>query len=140
MLVEGRPKPDFSQKMIAFDAYTLAYTGTMNTITGRCIPTIALRQSNNAGGHYFMSLYTGRCIHIYDWKELPIDKYVIERLESLADAENQPIVHQGYPILEWASGELINEKVDEEVPHENLMVDVYRNTDNDENEVQDIIV
>ena len=28
----------------------------------------------------------------------------------------------------------------EEVPHENLMVDVYRNTDNDENEVQDIII
>jgi len=43
----------------------------------------------------FMSLHTGRRIHGYAWKELPIDEYVIAWVESLADGENQPMMHNG---------------------------------------------
>ena len=49
-----------------------------------------------------MSLHTGRKIHRCDWKELSIEKYVIEKVESLAESENQPIMYQGYPNVEWA--------------------------------------
>ena len=97
MLVEGIQKPDFSQRMIAFGAYALVYSGTTNTINVRTTPVISLRKSNNAAGHYFMSLHTGRRIHGYNWKELPIDEHVIERAESLAEVENQTIMHHGYP-------------------------------------------
>jgi len=73
MLVEDRPKPGFSQKMINFGAYALFYKGTTKITTARATPAIALRNANKAGGYYFMSLHTGRRIHGYNSKELPID-------------------------------------------------------------------
>ena len=54
---------------------------------------IALRKSNNVGRHYFMSLRTGRKIHGFQWNELSIDDYVVERVEVLAEEEKQPIMH-----------------------------------------------
>ena len=33
----------------------------------RTIPAIALRESNGVGGHYFMSLESGRPIHANKW-------------------------------------------------------------------------
>ena len=75
-IVEGKPKMDFKRDMIAFGAYALVYTDTSNNNTPRTVPAIALRMSNNAGGHYFMSLHSGKRIHGYKWKELPIDEHV----------------------------------------------------------------
>ena len=49
-------------------------------------------------------------------------------------------MHQDYPNFEWAPGEVINDEVDEEVLQEILIVDVFGNVDNDENEVLDILV
>ena len=63
---------------------------------GRSTPAIDLRMSNNDGGYYFISLHTGKHIHDYRWKELPVDKYVIERVESLAKNEAQPIMRYPY--------------------------------------------
>ena len=80
----------------------------------RAVPAIALRRSNNAGGHYFMSLYSGKRIHGYKWKELPIDDYVINRVEELAEAEDQPVMHNGLPNFEWSPGEPI-EDIEENV-------------------------
>ena len=73
-------------------------------------------------------------------ENVPINEHIIERVESLAEVENQTIVHQGYPNFERAHGELINDKVDEEIPQETLIGHVYGNTDSAKNEVQDIIV
>ena len=56
----------------------------------KAIPAIALRESNRQGGHYFMSLATGKRLHSYNWTRLPPDD-VIERVEELANQENQPI-------------------------------------------------
>ena len=83
MLVEGRPKPDLSQKMITFGAYALVYTGITNNTTERAPPAISRRTSNNAGGYYLMSLHTIKQAHRYDQKDLSIDKYVIKGLKSI---------------------------------------------------------
>ena len=83
--------------MIVFGAYALVYTGTSNSMKSRAVPAIALRRSNNAGGHYFTSLHTGKIIRGYKWQELPLDEHVIERVEAMAEQEEQPIqprVHQ----------------------------------------------
>ena len=51
-----------------------------------------------------MSLLTGKQLHAYNWTELPIDDYVIDRVEVLAKDENQPVMTNGYPIFERAPG------------------------------------
>ena len=111
--MEGKPKMDFNKNMIAFGAYALVYTDTSNNNTPRTVPAVALRMSNNAGGHYFMSLHSGKRIHGYKWTELSIDKHVIERVEQLAAKEDQPIMHRRMPCFEWAPGIEI-EDIDEE--------------------------
>ena len=100
-IVEGKPKPNFGAKMITYGSYALVHSGTSNDMKSRAIPAIALRKSNNDGGHYFMNKHTGRHIHGYHWTELPIDEYVISRVEKLAEDEKQPIMHNGVPCFEW---------------------------------------
>ena len=86
-IVLGRHNVDFSTTKIEFGAHVMVYTTTDNTMKERSIPSIALRPSNDAGGYYFMSLYTGEKIHAYHWTEVPIDKGVIDRVEELAYEE-----------------------------------------------------
>ena len=62
-IIEGKPKFDFSRAMITFGSYAMVYTSTTNSMKRRSVPAIALRRSNSAGGHYFMSLYSGKRIH-----------------------------------------------------------------------------
>ncbi len=75
---------------MTFGAYCEVYTGTNNTIEQRSIGAIALRPSNNEGGYWFMSLESGRKIHVYIWNELPIPDHVVQRVEELASNENVP--------------------------------------------------
>ena len=78
-----------------------------NTMSSRSVPEIALEESNENGGHYFMNLYTGRRIHSHEWKELPIDDCVIERVKELAKNEQKkgrPITKEKFTILEWSPG------------------------------------
>ena len=113
-LVEGKPKLDLKRKLIPFGAYALVYTRTTNDNQPRAVPAIALRMSNNAGGHYFMSLHTGKRIHGFQWDELPIDEYVIERVEALAEEQNQPLMHRGKPCFVWSPGVEIEDIYEEE--------------------------
>ena len=64
-IVEGKPKPNMNNKHIVFGSYAIAYTGTTNNMRARGVPSIALKSSNDSGGHYFMNLYTGRTLHSY---------------------------------------------------------------------------
>ena len=121
-IVEGKAKLDLARKMITFGSYALVYTGTSNTMKSRAVPGIALRRSNSAGGHYFMSLHTGKRIHGYIWDELPIDEYVIERVESLAEEQGQPLMRDGVPNFEWAPGHVV-EDVWNEDPGEILAIE-----------------
>jgi len=67
MIVEGRPKIDFSKKKVVFGTYVLVTEGSDNSMKGRATPAIVLRMSNNDGGYFFMSLHTGKRIHGYQW-------------------------------------------------------------------------
>ena len=98
-IVLGLPKPNMKHKTIVFGAHAMVYTGTNNKMNARSIPAIALNASNEHGGHYFMSLYSGKRIHGYEWRELPIDEEVITRVEELAEEEEAPEMKRGYPIF-----------------------------------------
>ena len=87
MIMEGIPKLDLNKKMILFGTDELAYIGTSNTIISRATTAVALMISNDVGGQYSMCIHTGKHIHMYIWNELPINKYVIERVERLAEDE-----------------------------------------------------
>ena len=100
-IVLGLPKPNMKYKTIVFGAHAMVYTGTDNKMNARSIPAIALNASNEHGGHYFMSLYSGKRIHSYEWRELPIDEEVITRVEELAEEEEAPEMKRGYPIFTW---------------------------------------
>jgi hypothetical protein len=51
-----------------------------------------------------MSLSTGRRLHCYQWTELPVPDYVIDRVEEMATKEKQPVMTNGHPIFEWRPG------------------------------------
>ena len=122
-IVTGRQLPDFNNKHIPFGAYAWVFTKTTNTMKARRVPAIALCPSNEWGGHYFMSLYTGKKLHSYDWVETPIDDEVIARVEELAEAEGQPIVSDHMPLFEWGIGREILEIEEDK--------DEYTHVDND---------
>ena len=84
MIVEGRPKPDLNKKRINFGSFAFVYTGTNNNMKTRSVPAIALRQSNQDGGHYFMNIETGQRMNCYDWDELPITESAIKMVEKRA--------------------------------------------------------
>jgi hypothetical protein len=79
-IVQGIPSPDMNTKRIVYGSYAMVYIGTKNNMTRRSVPAIAMSPSNKHGGHHFMSLYTGKKLHSYEWKELPIDMEVIARV------------------------------------------------------------
>ena len=83
----GKINPDFNQERIVFGAYALVYTCTINGINTRSIPPIALNDSDNHIGDYFIRLYTGKRLHSYEWTELPIDKKIIEQVKQLSSDE-----------------------------------------------------
>ena len=99
-IVKGKSKIDLSTEKISFGSYLLVYTGTINDIKTRAVPTIALRRSNSLGGHYFMNLYSGKQIRGFKYEKLPIDKYVIARVEDVAEEEEQLVMHKVMPNFE----------------------------------------
>ena len=57
-IVIDRPKPNFNHKKITFGSYAMVYTRTTSTMKRRSVPAIALKESNNHGGFFFMLLHT----------------------------------------------------------------------------------
>ena len=114
-IVLGHSKPDMSIKRIPFGSYALVYTQTSNDMKSRSVPSIALSEANEKGGHFFMSLYTGQKIHGFGWEELPIHDDVISRVEELAEDEKQPRLLNRVPLFEWAPGYKITDEEDENV-------------------------
>ena len=100
-IVEGKSKPNFQYKHLAFGTYCMVYIGTKNNMKARSVPGLALSPSNEWGGHYFMSLLTGRKIHGYKWIEVPMGQDVIDRVHALAQDEKQPALVDGTVAFEW---------------------------------------
>ena len=153
-IVEGVSKPDFKYKRVCFGSYALVWVRTTNDMTRRAIPCIALRQSNRQGGHYFMSLYSGRRIHSYHWESLPISDDVIQQVEEMATEESQPTMHDKQPIFEWQPGlpistgdyddttEITNDTSDEDESNDTIynnvpIVEDVDSVDENENELED---
>ena len=65
-IVEGISKPNMKYKMIVFGTHTMVFIGTNNNMNSRSVPAVALNPSNQYGGHYFMSLYSGKRLHSYN--------------------------------------------------------------------------
>ena len=68
-LVEEKNSTDLRMPGITFESYAIVYLGITNTMKHRSIPAITLGASNEHGGYYFMSLYTGRRINSNQWDE-----------------------------------------------------------------------
>ena len=83
-----------------------------------------------------MSLFTGKRIHSYHWKELAISKEIIERVEYLAEQEGQPLLKDKHPFFEWrpgvemmdgeSEGEYVGMiKIDKDAPRENKIINIH---------------
>jgi hypothetical protein len=69
-IMTGQPKPDFNDFKIEFGAYALVFKGKdpTNTMRTRATGAIALTPTGNMqGGHYFMSLTTGKRLSRQQW-------------------------------------------------------------------------
>ena len=133
-IVLGLPKPDMNINRIPFGSYAMAYTRTRNDMSTRSIPGIALSEANEKGGAYFMSLYTGRKIHAFGWKELPIHEDVINRVEQLAEEENQPTMNDRVPLFEWEPGREILDDENEEEENNEQNNNEEQNQDEEQND------
>ena len=71
------------------------------------VPAIALNKSNDRGGHYFMSIYTVKRLHRYQWTELPIYHDVIDQVRYLSEGKYAKKMIDNYPIFQWSSCFLI---------------------------------
>ena len=131
-IVLGQGPLDLKYKTIEFGSFVLLYTQTLNNMKRRSVPCIALNPTNEFGGHNFMSLESGRKLHGYKWQELPMDEWVIRRVEELATEEGQPYLVDKTPIFEWSPGNVILDYQEEEVPVEKDAVE-----DNEEREINE---
>ena len=62
-IVFGKQISDYNTKIIYFGSYALVYIGLANSMKIISVTDIASRYSNQYGGHYFMPLNSGKCIH-----------------------------------------------------------------------------
>ena len=67
----------------------------------RSVGGIVLRPKNYRGSYYFMSLKTGRRIHVRQWNVLHITESVICRVEKLAVGKGTNGIVDGDMLFEW---------------------------------------
>ena len=93
-LVTGIPSPDYHDLMkLSFGSYVQTQELTDNTNKSRTVGAIALHPSETkAANWYFLSLLTGRKIYRNNWVKLPMTEDVIQRVNELAHAQNQPSI------------------------------------------------
>ena len=88
----------------------MVYVRTKNMKKRRSVPEIAINTSNTTVGFYFVSLYTGNRMHIYNWDELHIDHEVIIRVEDLSTDEYHTTIENRHLIFEWSLGREISDE------------------------------
>ena len=127
MILEEKPNANMNNAHISFGSYVFVHIGTDNTMKRRSVPAIALNESNEYGGYYFINLYTAKKLHSYNQQELPIDNKTISQIEELAQEEKAKRLTDTYPMFKQALGVLIidelllnvNENNNEEQHNEN---------------------
>lgn len=96
-VLKGKQNPDAERDRIPFGVYAQVYTGANNTMNPRTIPAIALLESSQLDGMYFMSLTNGENFQSKKWEQLPINDNIIEMVEDLAFEQGQPDMPDKYP-------------------------------------------
>ena len=84
-------------------------------MTSRSTPAIALLESNEEDGHYFMSFDSDKRINSMKWTPLPIISEVIARVDELATSSKQDVLVNNLPTFEWSRGVSI---ADQSIPYE----------------------
>ena len=95
------------------------FNKTNNHMTSRSTPVIALLESNEEDGHYFMSLDSGKRINSRKWTPLPITSEVIARVDELVTSSKQDVLVNNLPTFEWSRGVSVADQIipyEEEVP------------------------
>ena len=72
-----------------------------------------------------MSIRTGRKLHGFVWKELPITEEVITRVEDLGKQDKQPLTEKG-PIFEWSPVNIILDQQEDEEDFDNIINDLQQ--------------
>ena len=85
----------------------MVYSVTTNRMNSRATPDISLYESNEEGGHYFMSLNSGKRIHSRKWAELPISEHAEARVYEIGANDKQPILLKKMPLFEWIPGMVV---------------------------------
>jgi len=67
MILDGVNGPYLSVKRVTFGTYALVQIKTTNNMNAQRTPCIALSESNQTDGNFFMSLHTGKRIHGNTW-------------------------------------------------------------------------
>ena len=76
-------------------------TGTGNTIDPRATPSIALRESNDSNGFFFMSLEISKRLHCNKWTQLVITEDIIEAVHDLCNDDPVPPPDEpGYTLID----------------------------------------
>jgi hypothetical protein len=83
---------DFTKHVRAeFGAYVQTHEQHSDNMDARSIGAICLAPSGNEqGGHWFLSLSTGKRIHRHKWTTLPAPDDAIERINTLARQQGMP--------------------------------------------------
>ena len=85
-LVEGKAQFDSGIPTLSFGVPAYVYTGTDNTMEPQAILAIALHKSNESGGMFFMSLKSGKRVHINKWREVPFSQDTINRVQTIDES------------------------------------------------------
>lgn len=86
-LVSGTMLDGARHCVLPFGAYVQTHEEHDNTMTTRTIGAIALRPTGNAqGGHYFMSLQSGRRLIRNRWTEVPMPADVVTQVNAMAES------------------------------------------------------
>ena len=97
---------------IGFGTYIQVHEEGDNSLRQRTSGAIALQPpGNDQGGHYFLSLQTGKRINRYTWTELPMPNMVISQVNRLAIAAEK---NDGIVITDMDSN-ILSEQFMEEV-------------------------
>jgi hypothetical protein len=101
-IMTGQPSLDYHNLKIEFGSYAQVFEDNdpTNTVRSRTTGVIALTPTGNAqGGHYFLSLITGRRLARQQWDALPMPDGIIATVEGMAAKEAQPIIGPRSPVF-----------------------------------------
>ena len=98
-MILGQEKTDYPNLKLESGQYFQVYKKTRNGTTSMIVGVISLKPKNDSGSYYFMSLETGRIIHVRQWTVLHVTESVIDRVEKFVTNEGINEMVDGYMLF-----------------------------------------